>query len=89
VRFSFLGRARSSHQAELHSGTSVTGFPPASVTGTQHIADAWRRKRTTAYTDAATSPAISELTGQNLGRKNLTPGIYTFSASAQLPAYPP
>jgi len=66
----------------------VTGFPPGSVTGTQHVADAValqaKNDLVTAYTDAATSPSTSNLTGQDLGNKNLTPGVYTFSSSAQL-----
>ena len=72
----------------LYAGTSVTGFPPGSVTGTQQVADAValqaQNDLKTAYTDAATSPSTSNLTGQNLGGKNLTPGVYTFSSSAQL-----
>jgi hypothetical protein len=72
----------------LSPGSAVTGFPPGSVTGTQHIADAValqaKNDLVTAYTDAATSPSTSDLTGQDLGNKNLTPGVYTFSSSAQL-----
>jgi hypothetical protein len=72
----------------LAPGSAVTGFPPGSVTGTQHIADAVaiqaKNDLVTAYTDAATSPSTSDLTGQDLGGKNLTPGVYTFSSSAQL-----
>ncbi len=72
----------------LHPGTAVTGFPPGSVTGTQHITDAValqaKNDLVTAYTDAATAPTTSDLTGQDLGGKNLTPGVYTFSSSAQL-----
>jgi Ice-binding-like len=72
----------------LAPGSAVTGFPPGSVTGTQHIADAAaiqaKNDLVTAYTDAATSPSTANLTGQDLGGKNLTPGVYTFSSSAQL-----
>jgi type VI secretion system secreted protein VgrG len=70
------------------TASSVTGFPPGTVTGTQHTADAVALQAqtdlVTAYTDAATSPSTSDLTGQDLGGKNLTPGVYTFSSSAQL-----
>jgi Ice-binding-like len=70
------------------TASSVTGFPPGSVTGTKHTADAValqaQNDLVTAYTDAATSPTTSNLTGQNLGNKNLTPGVYTLSSSAQL-----
>jgi Ice-binding-like len=70
------------------TASSVTGFPPGSVTGVQHTADAValqaKNDLKTAYTDAATAPTTSDLTGKNLGGKNLTPGVYTFSSSAQL-----
>ena len=72
----------------LSPGTAVTGFPPGSVTGTQHITDAValqaQNDLVTAYTDAANAPTTSDLTGKDLGGKNLTPGVYTFSSSAQL-----
>ncbi|MHB8508201.1 MAG: ice-binding family protein [Candidatus Dormibacteria bacterium] len=72
----------------LDPGTSVTGFPPGQVTGTQHIADAVaqqaKRDLVTAYNDAATAPSTADLSGQDLGGKNLTPGVYTYSSSAQL-----
>ena len=70
------------------TASSVTGFPPGSVTGVKHTADAValqaKNDLKTAYTDAATAPTTSNLTGKNLGGKNLTPGVYTFSSSAQL-----
>ena len=72
----------------LSPGSAVTGFPPGSVTGVKHIHDAVALKAKnsliTAYTDAARAPTTSNLTGKNLGGKNLTPGVYTFSSSAQL-----
>lgn len=72
----------------LSPGTAVTGFPPGSVTGTQHVADAValqaQNDLVTAYTDASTATSTSSLTGQDLGGMNLTPGVYTFSSSAQL-----
>jgi hypothetical protein len=70
------------------TASSVTGFPPGTVTGIQHTADAVALQAqtdlVTAYTDAATSPSTSDLTGQDLGGQNLTPGVYTFSSAAQL-----
>ena len=67
---------------------SVTGFPPGTVTGAQNTADAValqaKTDLVTAYTDAATATSTSNLTGQDLGGMNLTPGVYTFSSSAQL-----
>lgn len=72
----------------LSPGTAVTGFPPGVVTGAQHNADAValqaKNDLVTAYTDAATSTSTSDLSGQDLGGKNLTPGVYTYSSSAQL-----
>jgi type VI secretion system secreted protein VgrG len=72
----------------LHAGTAVTGFPPGTVTGVKHVADAValqaKNDLTTAYDDAASSPSTSDLTGQDLGGKDLTPGVYTYSSSAQL-----
>src|SRR5580698_1603388 len=72
----------------LRPGTALTGFPPGVVTGVKHITDAvaLRAKNdlVTAYNDAANSPTTSDLTGKNLGGKNLKPGVYKFSSSAQL-----
>ena len=72
----------------LSPGSSVTGFPPGIVTGTQHVADSTaataQTDLVTAYNDAAGATSTSNLTGQDLGGKTLTPGVYTFSSSAQL-----
>ena len=58
------------------------------MTSAQHISDAvaLRAKNdlVTAYTDAARAATTSNLTGTNLGGRNLVPGVYTFSSSAQL-----
>jgi hypothetical protein len=66
----------------------VTGFPPGSVTGTQDVSDAAsvlaQNDLVTGYTDAAHAPSTSNLSGKDLGGQNLTPGVYTFSSSAQL-----
>jgi hypothetical protein len=68
----------------LYPGTSVTGFPPGTVTGTQNIANAAANQAqidaTAAYTygqaqTATTIPAI--LDGQTL-----TPGVYTEASGA-------
>src|SRR5205823_5486881 len=64
----------------LSPGTAVTGFPPGTVNGTMHVADAAAAQAqldlTTAYNDAAgrTNGAIT-LAG-NLGGQTLTPGLY-------------
>jgi hypothetical protein len=56
------------------NASSVTGFPPGVVTGTQDAADA----------AAVSAPSTSDKTGVNLGGMDLVPGVYTFSSSAQL-----
>jgi fibronectin-binding autotransporter adhesin len=73
----------------LNPGTSVTGFPPGTVTnGTIQIntaqaiqgqADAF-----TAYMSVAGEAFTTDLTGMNLGGLTLTPGTYHFNTSAQL-----
>jgi type VI secretion system secreted protein VgrG len=72
----------------LDPGSAVTGFPPGVVTGTKHISDAValdaKDGLVTAYNDAAHSPTTSDLTGKNLGGRNLDPGVFAFSSSAQL-----
>jgi hypothetical protein len=70
----------------LTPGSAVTGSPvvigsydvdnPAAVTAQNDL--------TTAYTTAAGLPSNQNLTGQDLGGLTLTPGVYTFSSSAQL-----
>ena len=64
-------------------------FRPASSSGgTIHAADAVapqaQTRLTTAYNSAAGQPCDADLTGQDLGGKTLTPGVYCFSSSAQL-----
>jgi Ice-binding-like len=71
----------------LFPGTAVTGFPPG-VASAQHKTDAVARGAknalVTAYNDLASWRPTRSLTGQDLGGKTLTPGVYTFSSSAQL-----
>jgi hypothetical protein len=73
----------------LSPGSSVTGFPPGVVlSGTLHAADATalaaQNDVTTAYNSLAGQPCTQDLTGQDLGGKVLTGGVYCFSSSAQL-----
>jgi hypothetical protein len=73
----------------LSPGTAITGFPPASVSeGTIHLGDAVALQAqsdvTTAYNVLASAPSNTDLTGKDLGGMTLTPGVYTFSSSAQL-----
>ena len=74
----------------LYPGTSITGFGPGIVHGTIHDTDAVAQQ---AQADALTAYNIlagetvsqnGTLTGQDLGGMTLTPGVYFFSAVAQL-----
>jgi hypothetical protein len=69
-------------------GTAITGFPPGTITGAIHSADAAALQAqsdvTTAYNALAGQACDTDLTGQDLGGMTLTPGVYCFSSSAQL-----
>lgn len=69
-------------------GTAITGFPPGVVNGVMHANDAVAMQAqndlSTAYGVAASLACNSNLTGQDLGGKTLTPGVYCFNSSAQL-----
>jgi hypothetical protein len=69
-------------------GSAITGFPPGTVSGTIHDADAVAGQAqgdlTTAYNFAAGESCGTNLTGQDLGGLTLTPGVYCFASSAQL-----
>jgi type VI secretion system secreted protein VgrG len=70
-------------------GSAITGFPPGVfVSGTLHAADATalaaQNSVTTAYNALTSQACTLDLTGQDLGGKILTPGVYCFSSSAQL-----
>ncbi|MFI6796630.1 ice-binding family protein [Streptosporangium canum] len=66
----------------LSPGTAVTGFPPGTVSGTIHTADAAAQAKVdlaAAYDDAAArTPATTVPT--ELGTTTLTPGVYTSTA---------
>lgn len=72
----------------LSPGSAVTGFPPGRVTVQRHKTDAValvaKNSLVTAYNDLASWATTRSMTGQDLGGKTLTPGVYTFSSSAQL-----
>ncbi|MBV6701546.1 DUF3494 domain-containing protein [Kitasatospora aureofaciens] len=76
----------------LSPGTSVTGFPPGQVNGTQHVADAValqaKNDLTAAYNDAAGRPTTATVPVE-LGGTTKTPGVYdspagTFGITGQL-----
>lgn len=79
----------------VSSGSAITGFfgtvendGPGTITGIAHQADATagtaQTDLTAAYVDADGQPCDHDLTGQDLGGKVLTPGVYCFDTSAQL-----
>lgn len=63
----------------LHPGTAVTGFPPGTVNGSEHITDAValqaKADLTTAYNDAAGRPR-SAASPPDIGGQTLTAGVY-------------
>jgi hypothetical protein len=69
-------------------GSAITGFPPCTLTGSFHAADAVslqaQANATTAYNELAGAACTTDLTGQDLGGMTLSPGVYCFSSSAQL-----
>jgi hypothetical protein len=70
-------------------GLAITGFPPGLVVGgVIHAGDAValqaQTDTTTAYDVLAGQAPTLDLTGQDLGGKTLTAGVYRFSSSAQL-----
>jgi type VI secretion system secreted protein VgrG len=69
-------------------GISPTGFPPGSITGTIHSGDASSAQAqgnlTPAYNSLAAKTCATSLTGQDLGGRTLTQGVYCFTSSAQL-----
>jgi|SRR5580658_10470347 hypothetical protein len=74
----------------VSAGSSVSGFPPGiinapyTIHNNDSVAIDAQNALTTAYTTALGLPASESLTGQNLGGLTLTPGVYSFSSSAQL-----
>jgi len=70
-------------------GTAITGFPPGLVNGAVHATDAVAAQAQidalATYNYLAGLPVTQDLTGQDLGVVGtLTPGVYSFSTSAQL-----
>lgn len=69
-------------------GSAITGFPPGTVSGVIHTADAVAQQAqsdvTAAYNTLSGEACNADLTGQDLGGQTLTSGVYCFSSSAQL-----
>ena len=72
----------------LSPGSAVEGFPPGVVTGETDVMNAdavlAQTDLVTAYNDAAAAVSTRDMTGVDLGGLTLTPGVYTFTSSAQL-----
>ncbi|MHC5925549.1 ice-binding family protein [Nostoc sp.] len=72
----------------VSTGSSATGFSPGSVTGTiftsDRVAAQAQADNATAYNFLAGLSSNVDLTGKDLGGLTLTPGVYSFSSSAQL-----
>jgi type VI secretion system secreted protein VgrG len=70
----------------ISPAAAVTGFPPGTVSGTIHAADAVALQAQSdlgiAYTDAAGRTSATALAGGTLGGKTLVPGVYTGGALA-------
>jgi hypothetical protein len=72
----------------VYPGTSITGFPPGIVNGTIYDGDAVAMQAQSdalaAYNFFSGLSSNENLSGQDLGGLELTPGVYTFNSSAQL-----
>jgi hypothetical protein len=68
-------------------GNAVTGFPPGTVTGTEHINDTTAAQAqtdlTTAYNDLAGRTGATLVSG-NIGGQTLTPGLYKSTSSLEI-----
>jgi MYXO-CTERM domain-containing protein len=67
-------------------GAAIVGFPPGTVTGTIHAADAValqaQNDLVTQYNALTSAACTADLTGQDLGGMTLTSGVYCFDSSA-------
>jgi hypothetical protein len=69
-------------------GTAITGFPPGIFAGPKSTGDstaaAAKSDASTAFNAINALPCDTMLTGQDLGGKTLTPGVYCFASSGFL-----
>ena len=72
----------------VYAGSAITGFPPGIVNGATDITNALAAQGQTDASNAfiylAGLAPTHTLTGQDLGNLTITPGVYFYSASAQL-----
>ncbi len=72
----------------ISAGTTVTGFPPGTVSGEQEIATSRAAQAQTDLTAAIADLAARDVTenhsGDDLGTLTLTPGVYKYDTSADL-----
>jgi hypothetical protein len=78
-----------SGQLGVYSGTAITGFPPGEViNGSTYAGSApalsAQIDALTGFTSLNLLASTGDLSGQNLGGMVLTPGVYTYSSSAEL-----
>jgi hypothetical protein len=84
------GSSTLSGNVEVFPGTSVTGFPPGIIGGTESSggptggpADSAAAAVTNAYLQVAAAPSTAVM-NSDLGGKSLTPGVYSASSSMAL-----
>ncbi len=69
----------------LSPGSSITGFPPGSLSGVEHISDATAIKAqkalTTAYNNATSRTTCGAYLAGNIGGTVLKPGLYNANTS--------
>ena len=66
-------------------GSAITGFPPGTAFMATHtVSQQGQSDASNAFTNLGSTATTQDLSGQNLGGMTLTPGVYSFSSSAQL-----
>ena len=66
-------------------GSAITGFPPGTALIASHaVSQQGQSDASNAFTNLSSTTTTQDLSGQDLGGMTLTPGVYSFSSSAQL-----